>query len=56
MTEHNIIEELVVHGYAGIDARTKVSYLCNKTKSSALAHVQAMILADQPCAMTSPSA
>ena len=47
MAEHNIIEGLVVHGYTGIDARTKVSYLCNGIKSSALAPVQAMILADQ---------
>ena len=45
--EHNITEGLVVHGYTRIDARTKVSYLCNGIKSSALAPVQAMILADQ---------
>ena len=47
MTEHNIIEELFIHGYTRIDARTKVSYLCNGIKSLALAHVQAMILAVQ---------
>ena len=47
MMEHNIIKGLVVHGYTEIYARTKVSYLCNGIKSSALAPVQAMILADQ---------
>ena len=45
--EHNIIEGLVVHGYTGIDDRTKVSYLCNGIKFLALTPVQAMILADQ---------
>ena len=45
--DHKIIEGLVVHGYTVIDARTKVSYLCNMIKSLALAPVQAMILADQ---------
>ena len=45
MTEHNIIEGLIIHDYAGIDNRTKVLYLCNGIKSSALTPVQAMILA-----------
>ena len=39
VTEQNIIEGLIVNGYAGIDNRTKVSYLCNGMKSSALSPV-----------------
>ena len=46
MTDHNIIKGLIIHGYAGIDNRTKVLYLCNGIKSSALTPVQAMILAN----------
>lgn len=47
MTEYNIIKGLVViHGYAGIDSRTKVLYLCSGIMSSTLAPVQAMLLTD----------
>ena len=46
MCEYSIIKGLIFHGYTGIDNRTKVLYLCNGIKSSALAPVQAMILAD----------
>ena len=46
MTEHNIIEGLIIYGYTGIDNRTKVLYLCNGIKSSAFAPVQAMVLAN----------
>ena len=44
MDKHNIIEGLTVHGFTGIDSRSKVSYLYNGIKSSALAPMQAMIL------------
>jgi len=46
VTEHNIIKGLIAHGYAGIDNIIKVSYLCNRIKSFALAPVHAMTLAD----------
>ena len=45
MTEHKIIKGLIIHGYAGIENRTKVLYLCNRIKSSALASVHVTILA-----------
>ena len=46
MEQHNILESLVEHGYTGIDARSKVRYLNDGIKTSALDAVKNHILSD----------
>ena len=44
--QHSILEGLVEHGYAGIDARSKVHYLCEGIKTNKLEVVKTRILSD----------
>jgi len=46
MDQHNILEGLTEHGYAGIDDRSKVRHLLNGIKTSQLDSVKARILSD----------
>lgn len=45
--QHAILEGLVEHGYAGIDARSKVRFLCNGIKVTSLDTVKTQIMSDE---------
>ena len=47
MQQHTILENLVQHGYAGIDPRSKVRYLCDGIKGTHLDTVKTRILSDE---------
>ena len=45
--QHDILEGLVEYGYFGIDNRTKVRYLNDAIKTSALDSVKTRIMSDE---------
>jgi hypothetical protein len=47
LRQHLILEALVVHGYTGIDAGSKVRYLLNGIKCAALDAVRTRIMSDE---------
>ena len=47
MQQHTILENLVQHGYAGINPRSKVHYLCDGIKGTHLNTVKTRILSDE---------
>lgn len=45
VAQHSILEDLVQHGYSGIDARSKVRYLLDGIRTKELDTVKSMVLA-----------
>ena len=44
--QHTILEGLVSHGYAGIDARSKMRYLLNEIRTNVLDSIKTQILSN----------
>ena len=47
LRQHLILEALVIHGYTGIDAGSKVRYLLNRIRCTALKAVRTRIMSDE---------
>jgi hypothetical protein len=47
LRQHLILEALVIHGYTGIDAGSKVHYLLNGIRCAALKMVRTRIMSDE---------